>query len=142
MRLRNLLIASALALPFAIGVAAADTPLKSPAKVQKALATFNRVVEHTARLIAAKNYRHLQHENDEFKEGGEALEKAIAKEPGVFKAQVQPLLRTAEADSQSVADAAAAKDDAKLRSGHDALAGSVKALIAAFPDPVRPPVKP
>jgi hypothetical protein len=40
------------------------------AKVEKALATLNRVVDHTARLSQAKNYPHLPHENDEFKEGG------------------------------------------------------------------------
>lgn len=143
MFVRTLLLAGALALPVALGagVASADTPLKAPAKVQKALATFDRVVDHTGRLIVAKNYKHLLHENDEVKEGGEALEKAIAKEPDDFKAKVEPLLQKAEADSQSIADAATAKDDAKLAANHDALAGSVKALIGAFPDAVKPPVK-
>jgi hypothetical protein len=141
MFIRTLLFAGALALPVALGagIASADAPLKSPAKVQKALATFNRVVDHTERLITAKNYKHLLHENDEFKEGGEALEKAIAKEPDDFKAKVDPLLQKAEADSQSIADAATAKDDAKLATNHDALAGSVKALLSAFPDAVQPP---
>lgn len=141
MTIRNLLLAGALAVSFAMGSAGADTPLKSPAKVQKTLATLNRVVDHTARLITAKNYKHLLHENDEFKEGAEALEKAIAKESAEFKATVEPLLQKAETDSQSLADAATAKDDAKLATGHDALAGSVKALIDAFPDAVKPPAK-
>jgi hypothetical protein len=143
MFMRTVLIAGALAFPVALGAGAAlaDTPMKSPAKVQKALATFNRVVDHTERLIVAKNYKHLPHENDEFKEGGEALDKAIAKEPADFKAKIDPLLQNAEADSQSVADAAKTKDDAKLATSHDALAGSVKALIEAFPDAVKPAAK-
>jgi hypothetical protein len=143
MSIRTLLIAGALILPFALGaaMALADAPLKSPAKVQKALSTFDRVVDHTGRLITAKNYTHLPHENDEFKEGGEALEKAIAKEPDDFKAKIAPLLQKAEADSQSVADAAKAKDDAKLATNHDALAASVKDLIAAFPEAVKPAAK-
>jgi hypothetical protein len=143
MSIRRLFIAGVLALPFtfAAAMALADAPLKSPAKVQKALASFNRVVDHTERLITAKNYTHLPHENDEFKEGGEALEKAISKEPDDFKAKVAPLLQKAEADSQSVADAAKAKDDAKLAANHDALAASVKDLIDAFPDAVKPAAK-
>jgi hypothetical protein len=141
MFIRTLLLAGALALPVALGagIASADAPLKSPAKVQKALATFNRVVDHTERLIVAKNYKHLLHENDEVKEGGAALEKAIAKEPADFKATVEPLLQKAEADSQSIADAATAKDDAKLATNHDAYAGSVQALLAVFPASVQPP---
>ena len=80
MLIRTLLFAAALALPVALGAggASADSTLKSPAKVKKALATFPRVVDHTERLIVAKNYKHLLHENDEFKEGAEDLEKAIA----------------------------------------------------------------
>ena len=69
-------------------------------------------------------------------------DQAPAKEPDAFKATVEPLLQKAGADSQSVADAAAAKDDTKLGTAHDALAGSVKALIDAFPDAVKPPAKP
>ncbi len=143
MFIRTLLFAGTLALPALLGagIASADAPMKSPAKVQKALATFSRVVDHTERLIVAKNYKHLLHENDEVKEGGEALEKAIAKEPDDFKTKVAPLLQKAEADSQSIADAATAKDDAKLATNHDAYASSVKALIDAFPDAVKPAVK-
>src|SRR6185437_3486656 len=141
MTLRTNLIAcvGALGLLAAAGAAQADVSLKSPKTVEKALATLNRVVDHTARLIQAKNYPHLLHENDEFKEGSEALEKAIAKEPADFKSQVEPLLQQADAASQSVADAATAKDDAKLATTHDALTNSVKNLLAAFPGNVQPP---
>jgi hypothetical protein len=121
------------------GAARAEVTFKSPNKVEKSLATLNRVVDHTARLIQAKNYPHLLHENDEFKEAVEDLEKAIAKAPADFKSQVDPLLQQAEAASQSVADAATAKDDAKLATTHDGLANSVKTLLAAFPSKVQPP---
>ena len=141
MTLRTKLIAcmGALTLLAATGGAQADVTFKSPAKVQKALATLNRVVDHTARLIQAKNYDHLLHENNEFKEGSEALEKSIAKAPADFKAKIDPLLKQTDADSQSIADAATAKDDAKLATTHDALTNSVKTLLAAFPDNVQPP---
>jgi uncharacterized membrane protein YccC len=144
MSIRALLMMSALALPvaFGAGAASADATLKSPKKVEKSLATFNRVVDHTARLITAKNYTHLLHENDELKEGAEALEKSIAKEPDDFKAKVQPLLEKAEADSQALADAAKAKDDDKLASAHTALAASVNDLVAAFPAAAQPPAAP
>jgi hypothetical protein len=137
-RMNLIACAASLGLMLAAGTASADAALKSPQKVQKSLATLNRVVDHTARLIQAKNYPHLLHENDEFKEGSEALEKSIAKESADFKAKVDPLLKQADADSQSIADAATAKDDAKLATTHDALSNSVKALLAAFPDNVQP----
>ncbi len=138
-RMKLISTAAALGLMLAAGAASADAPMKSPKKVQTALATLNRVVDHTARLIQAKNYPHLLHENDEFKEGSEALEKSIAREPADFKAKVEPLLKQADADSQSIADAATAKDDAKLATNHEALSNSVRALIATFPDSVQPP---
>jgi hypothetical protein len=131
--------ALALLIAFGAGAASADAALKSPKKVEKSLATFNRVVDHTARLITAKNYTHLLHENDELKEGAEALEKNIAKEPDDFQAKVKPLLEKAEADSQALADAAKAKDDDRLSSAHAALVASVSALIGAFPAAVQPP---
>jgi hypothetical protein len=139
MSIRNLLLACAASLALAAGPALADATLKSPAAVQKALSTLNRVVVHTQRLIDAKNYTRLPHENGEFKEGAEALEKDIAKEPADFKATVKPLLEKAEADSQSVADAAEAHDDAKLATTHAAFADSVQAVLAAFPASVQPP---
>ena len=137
MRNAFVMCAAAVSLSLLTGAAFADA-MKSPQKVQNALGTLNRVVDHTQRLITAKNYPHVLHENDEFKEGAEALEKSIAKEPADFKSKVEPLLKKAEADSQSVADAATAKDAAKLAANHAALADSVKALLVAFPAEVQP----
>ncbi len=127
-----------LLIAFAAFQALAQTPLKSPDDVKKSLATLNRVVGHTQRLIDAKNYTRLPNENGEFKEGAEALEKDIAQEPKAFKAKVMPLLKKAEADSQAVADAADAHDDAKLATTHAAFADSVKNVLAVFPGDVQP----
>ena len=140
MSIRNTLLVSAsvASLTLAASAAVAQMTMKSPHQVREALGTLNRVVDHTGRLIAAKNYTYLPHENDEFKEGSEALEKDIAKESADFKTKVEALLKQAEADSQSVADAATAHDDAKLASTHAALAESVKAVLAAFPKTVQP----
>lgn len=118
--------------------ATAALALQAPAKAKAALTVLNRVVGHTERLITARNYTRLPHENGEFKEGAEALEKAVAGEPATFKAKVEPLLKQAEADSQSVADAADARDDAKLASTHAAFAASVSRVLTAFPPEVRP----
>jgi hypothetical protein len=116
----------------------AQPQLQSPQQVQTALGTLNRVVHHTDRLIAAKNYARLPHENGELKEGMEALEKSIAKEPVAFRHVVEPLMNQVRVDSQSVADAAALHDDTKLSTTHAALADSVKAVITAFPANVQP----
>ena len=53
------------------GVADAQT-LTSPDAVKRALTVLNRVKDHTGRLVAARNYAQLSHENEEFKEGAEA----------------------------------------------------------------------
>jgi len=125
---------------FALALAPARAQeMKSPQDVTHALATFPRVVLHTQILMNAKNYARLPHENGEIQEGSEALEKSIAGEPAAFKAKVEPLLKKVDADSQSVADAADAHDDAKLARNHAALDASVKQLLAAFPASVQPP---
>lgn len=135
MKIANILLGSTAALALMLGSAQA---LQSPDQVKAALTVLNRVVDHTERLITAKNYTRLPHENGEFKEGAEALEKAIAPEPGDFKSKVEPLLQKAEADSQSVADAADAHDDAKLASTHAAFAASVSRVLTSFPADVQP----
>jgi hypothetical protein len=99
---------------------------------------LNRVVHHTERLIAARNYARLPRENGELKEAMEALEKSIAKEPMAFRHVVEPLMNQVRVDSQGIADASTLRDEAKLSTAHAALAGSVKAVIAAFPANVQP----
>jgi hypothetical protein len=121
-----------------VGVALAQVQLKSPDNVQKALTTLNRVVDHTDRLIKAKNYVRLPHENGEFKEGVEALEKSIADEPTDFRSGLKKYITQASSASQHVADAAADHDDAKLASTHAEFADAVKQLIAQFPSSVGP----
>lgn len=107
--------------------------LQSPEQVKAALTVLNCVVGHTQRLITAKNYERLPHENGEFKEGAEALEKAVAGEPAAFKAKVEPLLQQEEAASDGVATVSSTYDDAKLASTHAAFAASVSRVLAMFP---------
>jgi cytochrome c556 len=135
---RTVLPAAALAAVLAAGSALPQTALQSPAGVQRALGTLKRVVDHTQRLISARNYARLPHENDEFKEGLDALEQSIVKDPADLRAHVEALLKQAQAGSQGIADAAAAHDDARLEAAHAALADSVKAVLAAFPTRVQP----
>jgi hypothetical protein len=121
-----------------VSQAQAQSSLKSPDDVRKALATLNRVVGHTQRLMDAKNYDRLPHESGEFDEGSEALQKSIANESTAFKARIVPLLKIADSDSEALAAAAKSHDDAQLASVHSALAADVKNLIAAFPTAVQP----
>lgn len=112
--------------------------LQSPDQVKAALTVLNRVVNHMGRLMAAKNYDRLPHENGEFKEGAAALETALTGEPADFKAKVERLLQQAETDADSVASTAATHDDAKITAAHDKLAASVPRVLAAFPPEVQP----
>lgn len=111
-----------------------------PAGISSALGVLNRVVGHTQRLIAAKNFTRLPHEDGEFKEGVEALESAIAREPADFKLKVEPLIKQAEDRSHALAVASGQGDPAKLDAAHAALADSVRTLSAAFPQNERPSV--
>jgi hypothetical protein len=126
------------ALSLIVMTGASHAAMQQEDQVKKALATLNRVVGHTQRLIDAKNYERLPHENGEFQEGAEALDKGIAPEPAAFKAKVAPLLKKAEADSQSVADAAGKHDDSGLAKTHAAFAASVVQVLAVFPANVQP----
>lgn len=106
--------------------------------IRTALGVLNRVVVHTGRLIAAKNFTRLPREDGEFKEGVEALESAIAKEPADLKQKVEPLIKQAEDRSHALAAAAGQGNPAALNTAHDALADAVRTLIAAFPESERP----
>ena len=134
-----MICATTLMVAAAPAFAAAEHAVKSPADVKAALGTLYRVVDHTQRLITEKNYSQLPHENDEFKVGSEALEKAVAVEPASFKQQIDPLLKKANTASNEIAVAAKDRDDAKLKSSHAELASSVSALLTAFPHDVQPP---
>jgi len=133
-----LLCGVALSVALGVGAASADSQLKSPAEVQKALGVLNRVVDHTRRLIAAKNYAQLPGENNEFKQGSQALDMTLAGEPAEFKSRVDPLLAKANMESENIAKAANTRDDGKLAASHEALANSVKEILAFFPADAQP----
>jgi hypothetical protein len=136
---RNVLFISVTCLAAGIGVAAAQTPqLSSPAQVQKALGAMNRVVDHTQRLIAVKNFNQLPRENEEFVEGSDALKQSIASDQAAFKTKVEALLQKADANSKDLAAASSAADPAKLSRLHDELANSVRQVVAAFATTVQP----
>src|ERR1700733_13016803 len=98
MLIRNtvLVSATALCMAFSIGGASAQQQVKSPSEVQKALSVMNRVLDHTQRLIQAKNYSQLPRENTEFVEGSQALEKSLTSEPEAFKTKVEGLVKKAD----------------------------------------------
>jgi hypothetical protein len=139
MRINLMTYAATLILASGTALAAVDHPVKSPADVKAALGTLNRVVDHTQRLITAKNYGQLPHENEEFKEGSDALQKAVTAEPASFKQQVDPLLQKANMASNDIAAAAKDHNDAKLMRSHAELEGTMKDILAAFPKDVQPP---
>jgi hypothetical protein len=109
------------------------------ASVRAALGVLNRVVGHTQRLITAKNFARLPHEDGELQEGAEALESAIAHEPAELRQKEEPLIKQAVERSHALAAASGEGNPAALDAAHAALADAVRTLIAAFPESVRPP---
>jgi hypothetical protein len=136
MTIRKVFLVCTVSLAGMLAAASAYAQTAPQSAQARALGTLQRVVGHTQRLITAKNYARLPHENEEFKEGLEALEQSIAGASADFKVRVEPLLKQAQADSQGVADAATSHDDARLAAAHAALVDSVKAVLAAFPESV------
>jgi sporulation protein YlmC with PRC-barrel domain len=138
---RNALLISATTLCLATGLsfALAQTPeLSAPGQAQKALTAMNRVVDHTQRLIAAKNYNQLPRENEEFMEGSDALKKSIAGDPAAFKTKIEALIEKADANSKELAAASSGSDASKLSRLHDDLANSLRQIVSAFPTDARP----
>jgi len=138
MNIRNTLLCAAALSPACVVGASAATEVKAPKQVQQALGTLNRVVDHTGRLISAKNYKQLPAENNEFKEGTAALQKTLSEQPGSLRTTVRPMLKKAREEAQGLANAATSRDNAKLTAIHLALANSVKGIIGAFPTSVQP----
>ena len=134
-----LISATTMCLATGLSLAFAQTPeLSAPGQAQKALTAINRVVDHTQRLIAAKNYNQLPRENEEFMEGSDALKKSIAGDPAAFKTKVEALLDKADANSKELAAASSGSDPSKLLRLHDDLANSVRQIVSAFPNDARP----
>jgi hypothetical protein len=125
----------------AVGLAVAQTPpqISSSNQVQKALNAMSRVVDHTQRLISAKNFNQLPRENEEFMEGSDALKQSIASEPAAFKTKVEALIEKADANSKDQAAASQGSDASRLSNLHGELANSVRQVVAAFPSNVPSP---
>lgn len=112
--------------------------LASLEQVRVGLRIMNQVVGHTGRLIASKTYAQLPREGREFSEGVSVLRGGIEKEPAAFKAKIRPILDRAVASSASLDEASKTMDDARIAAAHAAFAGAVRAVIAEFPEDVRP----
>jgi hypothetical protein len=131
-------VSVALNLGLGASPAFAQAAPQDTASVRTALGVLNRVVGHTQRLITAQNFAHLPHEDGEFEEGVEALKSAIAHEPASFKQKVEPLIKQAADRSHALAGASAQHHPDTINSAHEALADSVRTLIAAFPESEHP----
>jgi hypothetical protein len=122
----------------AVAAAAPAAAAKSQNDVKKGLRIFNQVVGHTGRLVAAKSYEHVAHENEEVVEGAEILRDGLKGQPADLKAKAEPLVAKAVAASASLAEISKTKDEAKVTAAHTAFADSVATLIAAFPEDMHP----
>jgi len=124
---------------FGTWLAAAASPgdLKSPELVKTSLRIFAGVYADMSRKLAAQQFDRLPHENQEFQEGAQAMRDAIAGEPAVFKAKVEPVLSKTLAASAHVADVSKSHDATQVTAALGALADSMKDLNALFPEGLR-----
>jgi hypothetical protein len=122
--------------------ASAQSTLKSPQTVKTGLRILNQVVGHTGRLIASKNFEQVPRAAVEFTDGVAVLREGLAGEPAAFKAKVDPLIDTALKASSAMGEAAKAGNEAALNSMQEKFASAVNAVVEAFPEDLRPQLRP
>jgi hypothetical protein len=142
----KLLCAAALAFAAPAYVAVTTAPAvaadaKSTDQVKKGLRIFNQVVNHTGRIVEAKDYGHIAHEHEEVVEADEILRDALKTGPADLKEKADPAITKAVAASTALKDVSATKDEAKIKAAHAAFADATKELIAVFPEDLRPQPK-
>ncbi len=115
--------------------------LKSPDKIAYVLKLLTHVQNDFGRQIDRKTFDRIPHENMEFHEAAEALEKAMADESPALKTKVTAALKEAVAAGQAVSDKNTTNDEAVLRPLHEAMIKKVVALDALFPASMRPDPK-
>ena len=112
--------------------------LKNAEQIGYTLKLITHVTNDFLRQIDRKTYDRIPHENEEFHEAGEALEKAVANEAPALKQKVSVALKEAVAAGQAVSDKNTTNDEAVLRPLHGEMVKKVAALDALFPAAMRP----
>lgn len=120
---------------------AADAAKNPTEQVKKGLRIFSQVVNHTGRIIEAKDYGHVAHEHEEAVEGAEILRDGLKGGDAALKDKAEPAIVKAVAASTALKDISATKDDAKIKAAHTAFGDATKELIAVFPEDLRPQPK-
>ncbi len=121
--------------------AVAADAAKGTDQVKKGLRIINQVVNHTGRIIEAKDYGHIAHEHEEVVEADEILRDGLKAGPADLKDKAEPAITKAVAASTALKDVSATKDEAKIKAAHAAFADATKELIAVFPENLRPQPK-
>lgn len=119
------------------GQAAQAGEPRAPDQVHTALRILASVYADMESKLPAGQFDRLPHENTEFHDGSGAMRDAMTKEPADYRSKVLAALDRSVADSQSVADISASHDAVKVRAALDALAASMHALNALFPEALR-----
>ena len=115
--------------------------LKNPDQIAYVLKLLTHVQNDFGRQIDHKTYDRIPHENQEFHEAAEALDKAMANESPALKKTVDVALKAAVAAGQAVSDKNTTNDEAVLRAAHGEMIKKVVALDALFPASMRPDPK-
>ena len=122
----------------AMTLSAASPALKSPDLVKNALRILAYVQADMASKLPSKSYNRLPHENEEFQEAAVPMRESVANEPAELKAQVDALLKIAQAKANAVAEISKTNDEALIKPAIDAVAAALKPLNELFPVELRP----
>lgn len=112
--------------------------LKNADQIGYTLKLITHVSNDFLRQVERKTFDRIGHENEEFHEASEALEKAVANESPELKQKVTAALKDAVAAGDAVAAKASTNDEAVLRAAHSEFAKKITALDALFPAAMRP----
>jgi hypothetical protein len=119
-------------------IASAQAAVRAPMSVRDALDIMSRVVADSEQMIASRRYDQLPRETREFEAGLTALEQGVGTQPSQLRSRLEPLIAKARVASSAMSEAAQSNRDSMLPLTHRQLADAVNAIIAAFPEDLRP----
>lgn len=116
----------------------AQLGFRAPESVRLGLSVMSQVVANTGRLIAAGRYAELPAQANEIEAGIASLRRGLGDQPSSFQMKLVPLIAQLRVASGAMTEAATHHRESMLPIVHDQLAQAVSALIALFPQSLRP----
>ncbi|HUN25569.1 MAG TPA: hypothetical protein VMU67_04615 [Steroidobacteraceae bacterium] len=125
----------------ALNAAQAQIIVTSPEMVKSGLSALDQVAAESGELIAAGNYDELARESERLDAGLASLESGIAAppaQPSQSRAMLDLLIAKSRVAASAMGEAARTHNTSMVRVTTSQLVAAVKAIVALFPQELRP----